>query len=255
MNGVRVPVIGAVSLACMMSCPVMAQGWPGDTEEFPDFGESTPFIYVDGVNQVGELSDDFGRAFIDASANQVLIESGSRSFLVSFSEIADAASAGNVIRKARINAEMDYVFRGGGTALADGGMGMPNPWDSPGLTNFRDFCGALQCQDRFSGWVGDWSFGLNPPSMPPPPQPAPPPPAERCSDAFAEIVEARLAVDAAEAVCKTATNRGKYIQCGVMVLYGAIRTTTASHRAAECVVPPPAPPPIPPGSGYWGWTF
>lgn len=254
MNAVRFPVIGAVSLACMMSLPAMAQ-WPGDNDEFPDFGEPTPFMYVDGVNQVGDVVDDFGRALIDASTNQVQIQSGSRSFQVSFNEIAEMASEDNVARKALIHAEINHVFRGGGTGLADGGMGMYNPGDPPGLTDYRNFCGALQCQDRFSGWMGNWTFGLKPPPAPPPTPPQPPPPEEVCSDAFAEVVEARLAVDAAEAICKSATSRGKMIKCGVMVVYGAIRTSTASQRAAHCVVPPPAPPPPPPGSGYWGWTF
>lgn len=128
----------------------MAQvgGWE---DELPDYGEPTPFIYADGVNEVGEIVDGFGRAVIDASNNRVTIQSGVRSFQVSFNEIANHASAGNAVRKAHINAEIGHVFRGGGIGLADGGMGFSNPRDSIGLTDYRDFLRSIAMPKQILG--------------------------------------------------------------------------------------------------------
>ncbi|WP_147653826.1 hypothetical protein [Vulcaniibacterium gelatinicum] len=240
-------------LACMCQTAHAQERERTDDGLF-DAGLSTPFIYADGVNRFGEIQDRFGHAFIDAAANQVSISTQSGSFGVSFAEIAEYASRGDPVRKEWINSELDYVFREGGVTLADGGMGLSSPKDSRSLTNYRDFCAALQCGDRMSGWLDGWHFEQKPPSRPPKERPKPPP-VDECAEAFAEVVDARLALDAAENTCKRATTRGGHLACATMTVYAGVRTALASRRAAECAVPPPPESTPPKGPEYWGWSF
>lgn len=236
-------------LAVLFAAPVAAQVGNGGDATIGEGGH-VPLIFVDGVNQYGEIADKFGNAYIDAASSEVLLDLASGSHVISFDEIVNAASQGNPTRSALIRAEIDYVFRQGGVTLGY----MNADRDSQSLNGPRNYCLYTGCDPSMPDW--NWDNGANwdliqrrPPSPPPPP---PPPRTDECAEAFAEIVEARLAVEAAEALCKNANTRPELITCGVMVLYGGVRTSLAATRGANCVVPPTPPPPPPPG--YWGWN-
>ncbi|WP_240095509.1 hypothetical protein [Thermomonas flagellata] len=213
---------------------------------------------IDGAFGFGEIKAPFGSAVIDMASGGMLVNTESGSFQVGLSDVVAEASRYDSALQGYINSQLDFYFMRGGVSLYAESRG-----DSHSLNGPREYCNFVGCDPMFSGWYPGYDdqfffelFQKRPPGVPPAPRP---PSHEECVAAFEDVVEARLAVDQAEEVCKLAARSGskaKGVACGLMLLYGAIKTSQAANRGAGCAVPPEPPPP-PPEHGYytwWGWT-
>lgn len=242
-------VLLSAGLSTLAFSSVEAQAL-GDVDELPQDGIDEPMVFIDGRVGFAEIRGEFGRAYVDAAQQVVRLHGQADSQTFTFDEIASYASSGNPYRKAFIKAELQHVYAADGVLLDS----VKAP--AQDLSLYRAGCLSAHCvQSPFNNWNTDFNTQFKPPQLPPPPVPERPPVprAVECTEALAEIVEARAAFEAAESQCKTARGRARMLWCAALISYAGNRTATASQRGAHCVVPPSETPPKPPGS--YGWMF